>query len=261
MVLHRSSDLVLVAERTNTTAARACHCCRAMVHAPMWNSGYGHTIAPRGSRSAPGRDRSTLARCDNTAPLGAPDEPLVWNTTCGSDSATATSMSSSGSPVPASARSSRVMTPTPWARVPSAWAASARGGSTIESAGCRRSRTAPASSCPQDPFSGQNTAPSLDRAAKRGTLSRLVSAQSATRAPWPTPRRSSTRARRLAVWSISAKVSRRSPRAAAVRCGAAQPRPEDVPDDQWLDHDGLPSLSLAPATRARAPLVSADHGS
>ena len=66
-----------VAERTNTTASRACHCCSAIVHAPMWNRGYGHTIAPRGSRSAPGKDRSTLARCDSTAPLGVPDEPLV----------------------------------------------------------------------------------------------------------------------------------------------------------------------------------------
>ena len=55
--------------------------------------------------------------------------------------------------------------------------------------------------------------------------------------------------------SISAKV--RTPITEGSRGpvrGGTSPRPEDVPDDQWLDHGGLPSLSLAPAIRARSPL-------
>ena len=65
-----------------TIASRACHCCIAIVHAPMWKSGNGATIAPFGSSSAPGCVRSTFTRLEITAPFGRPVLPLVKNTTC-----------------------------------------------------------------------------------------------------------------------------------------------------------------------------------
>ncbi len=69
---------------TNTTPARACHCWRAIVQPAMWNRGYGHSAAPRGSSCEPGWERSTLVRCDSTAAFGRPVLPLVKKATCGS---------------------------------------------------------------------------------------------------------------------------------------------------------------------------------
>ena len=52
-----------------------------MVQAPMWNIGYMHTVAPRGSSSAGVRVRSQLHRWDSTTPFDFPVLPLVKNTT------------------------------------------------------------------------------------------------------------------------------------------------------------------------------------
>ena len=42
------------ARSTNTAVVCCCHAESAIVHAPMWNRGYMHTVAPRGSSCEPG---------------------------------------------------------------------------------------------------------------------------------------------------------------------------------------------------------------
>ncbi len=79
-----------------------------------------------------------------------------------------------------------------------------------------------ASSRPSPAPMGANTAPVLASAANSGTRSRVVELHTTTRSPRRTPRPARTRATRLAASSTSAKVTVRSPRAAAARWGTAR---------------------------------------
>ena len=227
---------------TNTTASRACHCCSAIVHAPMWNSGYGHTMAPRGSSRAPGQGPQHVDPVREHRTLGRPRRAAREEHDVGI-LPPRPRRADPHRPVRAGQRAQPVeredIGPEPSGTGP--WRTRHVLRRRPNRVGAIRWSTSAASCSVHSPFSGANTAPSLARAAKTGThIEAGVGPGGDPVARPDSPARQCLRqpvGRRVDLGE--GELSGRPwPRRSALRGGASCVS-KDVPDDQRLGHDSI----------------------